>query len=464
MPFSNLGLSAPILRAIDALGYTTPTPIQNQAIPVILSGKDLIATAQTGTGKTAAFVLPILELFNKERTLRGKRIRALILTPTRELAVQVTNNVAQYSQHLNLSSMAVYGGVDTDTQKQRLIAGVDILVATPGRLLDLAHQRALHFDELEILVLDEADRMVDMGFLGDINKIIERLPSTRQNLLFSATMTDDVLAISDSFANSKMGELAEEITISPHSTAAPSIKQWLITVDKDTKSALLSHLIKEQEWDQALIFIEKKHAAAKLVDQLAKRDIKAEAIHGDKSQAMREQILADFKSGKLKYLVATGVAARGIDIGSLSRVVNYDLPFKPEEYIHRIGRTGRAGATGEAISFVAMGDFKNLCAIESRLDHIIDRKEIEGFPVRKVVPVSILNYVRKSKPPAPKSAASKSSAHKSNTPKSTSSKISGSKPNNKKTRQKPNDKTGKKSENNSGERSKDRVNKNIWGR
>ena len=203
MPFSNLGLSAPILRAIDALGYTTPTPIQNQAIPVILSGKDLIATAQTGTGKPAAFVLPILELFNKERTLRGKRIRALILTPTRELAVQVTNNVAQYSQHLNLSSMAVYGGVDTDTQKQRLIAGVDILVATPGRLLDLAHQRALHFDELEILVLDEADRMVDMGFLGDINKIIERLPSTRQNLLFSATVTDDVLAISDSFANSK---------------------------------------------------------------------------------------------------------------------------------------------------------------------------------------------------------------------------------------------------------------------
>lgn len=455
MPFSNLGLCNPIVQAIQDLGYTAPTPIQNQAIPVILSGKDLIATAQTGTGKTAAFVLPILELFNKERKLRGKRIRALILTPTRELAVQVASNVVEYSKHLNLSSMAVYGGVDTDAQKQRLIEGVDILVATPGRLLDLAHQRALHFDELEILVLDEADRMVDMGFLGDINKILERLPQNRQNLLFSATMTDDVLTISDGFADSKMSSPAEEITISPHSTAATSIKQWLITVDKDTKSALLSHLIKEQEWDQALIFIEKKHAAAKLVDQLAKREIKAEAIHGDKSQAMREQILADFKSGKLKYLVATGVAARGIDIGALSRVVNYDLPFKPEEYIHRIGRTGRAGATGEAISFVAMGDFKNLCAIESRLDHIIDRQEIEGFPVRKVVPVSILNYVRKSKPPAPKS----SKTQKSLGPKKGSKPKTDSKPSSKATKQ-SSDNT---SDNQPGEKSENRVNKNIWG-
>jgi superfamily II DNA/RNA helicase len=402
MPFSNLGLCNPIVQAIEALGYKTPTPIQKQAIPIILSGKDLIATAQTGTGKTAAFVLPILELFNQERTLRGKRIRALILTPTRELAVQVADNVAQYSQHLNLSTMAVYGGVDTEPQKQHLIEGVDILVATPGRLLDLAHQRALHFDELEVLVLDEADRMVDMGFVGDINKIIERLPETRQNLLFSATMTDDVRALASDFSDSSMRNPALEISTSSKDTSVPSINQWLITVDKDTKSALLSHLINEGKWDQALIFIEKKHGAAKLVDQLAKRGITAEAIHGDKSQAMREKILADFKSGTLKYLVATGVAARGIDIGELSRVVNYDLPFKPEEYIHRIGRTGRAGSKGEAISFVAMGDFKNLCAIESRLNHIIERKEIEGFVVRKVVPVSVLNFVRKSKPPQPK--------------------------------------------------------------
>jgi len=397
MSFLNLGLSNPLVQAIKELGYTAPTPIQKQAIPIILSGKDLIATAQTGTGKTAAFVLPILENLHKERKLRGKRIRALILTPTRELSVQVAANVAQYSKHLNLTSMAVYGGVDTEPQKQGLIEGVDILVATPGRLLDLAHQRALYFDELEVLVLDEADRMVDMGFVGDINKIIERLPQNRQNLLFSATMTDDVRALAYDFSDSKVSNPAVEISITPKASAAPNIKQWLITVDKDTKSALLSHLIKEQKWDQALIFIEKKHGAAKLVDQLAKRGIEADSIHGDRSQAMREKILNDFKSGKLKYLVATGVAARGIDIGELSRVLNYDLPFKPEEYIHRIGRTGRAGASGEAISFVAMGDFKNLCAIESRLKHIIDRKEIGGFPVRKVVPVSILNFVRKSK-------------------------------------------------------------------
>mgnify|MGYP000214291425 CR=1 FL=1 len=398
MPFANLGLSNPIVQAIKDLGYTNPTSIQKQAIPIILAGKDLIATAQTGTGKTAAFVLPILETLNKERQLRGKRIRALILTPTRELAVQVAANIADYSKHLNLSSMAAYGGVDSEAQKQRLIEGIDILVATPGRLLDLAHQRALHFDELEVLVLDEADRMVDMGFVDDIDKIIGRLPEARQNLLFSATMSDDVRILADSFSDSKMSNPAVEISTSPKSTTAPSIDQWLITVDKDTKSALLSHLINDKEWDQALIFIEKKHGAAKLVAQLAKRGIEADAIHGDRSQAMREKVLADFKSGKLKYLVATGVAARGLDIGELSRVVNYDLPFKPEEYIHRIGRTGRAGASGEAISFVAMGDFKNLCAIETRLDHIIKRKEIEGFPVRKLVPISILNYVRKSKP------------------------------------------------------------------
>ncbi|MBJ7537665.1 DEAD/DEAH box helicase [Marinomonas transparens] len=396
MPFSKLGLSNPLVQATKELGYTTPTAIQKQAIPIILSGKDLIATAQTGTGKTAAFVLPILERFKKTGTLRGKRIRALILVPTRELAVQVEASIAQYSKHLKLSSMAVYGGVDSEPQKQRLIEGIDILVATPGRLLDLAHQRALHFDELEVLVLDEADRMVDMGFVGDINKIIDRLPSDRQNLLFSATMTDDVHALAYGFSDDKMSKPATEISISPKTKAAANIKQWLITVDKDTKSALLSHLINEQKWDQALIFIEKKHGAAKLVSQLAKRGIEADSIHGDRSQTMREKILTDFKSGKLKYLVATGVAARGLDIGELSRVVNYDLPFKPEEYIHRIGRTGRAGATGEAISFVAMGDFKNLCAIESRLKHIIKRKEIEGFSVRKVVPVSILNYVRKA--------------------------------------------------------------------
>jgi superfamily II DNA/RNA helicase len=257
----------------------------------------------------------------------------------------------------------------------------------------MVHQRALHFDELEVLVIDEADRMLDMGCIDDIHNIIERLPESRQNLLFSATLSDDVRALAACFSNENDSSRAVEINIAPKTTSAKTIDQWLVTVDKDRKSALLSHMILDQQWGQTLIFIEKKHAAAKLVSQLEKRGIKADSIHGDRSQAMREKTLADFKSGELKYLVATGVAARGIDIESLERVVNYDLPFKPEEYIHRIGRTGRAGALGEAISLVAWGDFKNLCAIESRLGHVIKRKEFEDFPIRKVVPVSILDYV-----------------------------------------------------------------------
>jgi len=392
MSFSKLGLSDPILKAVADLGYTAPTSIQKQAIPIILSGKDLVAGAQTGTGKTASFVLPILEAFNIERKLRGKRIRALILVPTRELAIQVEANVVEYSKYLSLSSMAMYGGVDSEAQKQSLLEGVDILVATPGRLLDMMHQRALHFDELEVLVLDEADRMLDMGFIDAINKIIDRLPDERQSLLFSATLSDDVRYLADTVYDD-----AIEISVSPGSATTPKIDQWLVTVDKDRKSALLSHLINELQWDQALIFIEKKHAAAKLVSQLEKRGIKAEAIHGGRSQASRERVLAEFKSGKLKFLVATGIAARGIDIDNLTRVVNYDLPYQSDDYIHRIGRTGRAGASGEAISFVSKDNFKNLCAIESRLGHIITRKEFEGFDVKKVVPVSILNFVPKNR-------------------------------------------------------------------
>ena len=392
MSFSKLKLSDPILKAVAEAGYTAPTAIQKQAIPIILSGRDLVAAAQTGTGKTASFVLPILEMFNVERKLRGKRIRALILTPTRELAIQVEANVAKYSQYLKLSSMVMVGGVDSEPQRQRLIYGVDILVATPGRLIDMVHQRALYFDELEILVLDEADKMLDMGFIYDIEKIIDRLPSQRQSLLFSATLTEEVRFLADT-----VNEDAVEISVSPSSATTPKINQWLITVDKDKKSALLSHLILEQQWDRALIFIDKKHSAAKLVSQLEKRSIIAEAIHGGRSQAVRERILADFKSGELKFLVATGIASRGIDIENLTRVVNYDLPYESDDYIHRIGRTGRAGASGEAISFVSNDNFKNLCAIESRLGHIITRKEIEGFDVKKVVPISVLNYVPKHK-------------------------------------------------------------------
>lgn len=397
MSFSTLGLSEPILKAVADLAYTEPTAIQKQAIPVVLSGKDLIAGAQTGTGKTASFVLPLLEQLhtkkvNTDRKLRGKRIRALILVPTRELAVQVESSIRSYSKYLTLSSMAMYGGVDAEPHKQRLIWGVDIIVATPGRLLDMAHQRALHFDELEMLVLDEADRMLDMGFIDDINKIIERLPTQRQNLLFSATISDDVRALAKRTINRPV-----EISLAQNNASKPKIEQWLVTTDKGNKSALLSHLIKDLQWQQALIFIETKHGAAKLVSQLEKRDIKAEAIHSGRTQAVREQVWNDFKSGKIQYLVATGIAARGLDIGALERVVNYDLPDNVDDYIHRIGRTGRAGASGEAVSFVSKDNFRNLCAIESRLGHVINRKEFEGFDVKKVVPVSILNYIPKSK-------------------------------------------------------------------
>jgi len=392
MSFSKLGLSEPLLKAVADVDYAEPTEIQKQAIPVVLSGKDLIAAAQTGTGKTASFVLPLLEILNTERKLRGKRIRALILTPTRELAVQVEASISQYAKYLSLSSMAMYGGVDSLAQKQRLIWGIDLLVATPGRLLDMAHQRALHFDELEFLVLDEADRMLDMGFIDDINKITERLPKARQNLLFSATISDDVRSLAKRAISHPV-----EISIAQNSVAKPKIEQWLITTDKGNKSALLSHLINEQQWQQALIFIETKHGAAKLVSQLEKRGIEAESIHGGRTQAVREQILSDFKSGKIHFLVATGIAARGLDIGELTRVVNYDLPSQADEYIHRIGRTGRAGACGEAISLVSKDNFRELCAIESRLGHVIARKEIDGFEVKKTVPVSILNYVPKNK-------------------------------------------------------------------
>ncbi|HHT00174.1 MAG TPA: DEAD/DEAH box helicase [Thiomicrospira sp.] len=390
MSFSKLGLSNPILKAISDAGYKQPTEIQKQAIPIILSGRDVMAAAQTGTGKTASFVLPMLQKLDTEGELRGRSIRALILAPTRELAVQVEANVTEYAKYLDLSSMVVYGGTDLEPQKERLREGVDILVATPGRLLDLAYQRSLFFDDLEFLVLDEADRMLDMGFIDDLNKIIDRLPGDRQSLLFSATLTDDIRYLADTVYDD-----AAEITIASSKKTAPKINQWLITCDKDKKSALLSHLIKDQNWDQALIFVEKKHSAAKLVEQLGKRGIVADSIHGGRSQAGREHVLADFKSGKLKFLVSTGVSARGIDIDNLSRVLNYDLPYPSEEYIHRIGRTGRAGAAGEAISFVSKDDFKNLCSIESLLGHIIERREIEGFPVRKVVPISILNYVPK---------------------------------------------------------------------
>ncbi|MBY7933227.1 DEAD/DEAH box helicase [Vibrio fluvialis] len=392
MSFSKLGLSEALTQAVAELGYQKPTTIQTKAIPVILQGQDLIAAAQTGTGKTASFVLPILHKLQGRETQRKKRIRALILVPTRELAIQVADKVAQYGQHTGLTTLAMYGGVEEQAQKQRLIEGVDVLVATPGRLLDMYGQRAVYFEEVEMVVLDEADRMLDMGFIESINKIIDRLPRDAQYLLFSATLSHKVRDLAKTAVNDPF-----EISIAANQASKSNIEQWLITVDKDKKSALLSHLITENNWAQALIFIETKHGAAKLASQLEKRGITAEAFHSGRSQAVRVQLLEDFKAGKIKYMIATGVGARGIDIHELSRVVNYDLPFPADEYVHRIGRTGRANAKGEAISFVSKDNFKNLCMIESRLGHLIERRVVEGFEPKKPVPISILNYVPKSK-------------------------------------------------------------------
>jgi len=392
MPFSKLGLSKPILQAIHEQGYDKPTPIQVKAIPIICSGKDIIAAAQTGTGKTAGFVLPILQNLQDAPAVRAKRIRALILTPTRELAIQVEENVQAYSQHLSLTSLAMYGGVDDEPHKAALIEGVDILVATPGRLLDMYTQRAIHFDEVEVLVLDEADRMLDMGFIADINKIVERLPEPRQNLLFSATISKQVRFLAKTILVNP-----SEITIQ-EKVNKPKINQWLIPVDKDKKSALLSELIAQHNWPQALIFIETKRGAAKLVSQLEKRGIQSEAFHSGRSQAVREQLLADFKAGKLQYLISTGIAARGIDIDNLDLVLNYDLPDQADDYVHRIGRTGRAGAIGEAISFVSRDDFRSLCYIEKRLNAVIERKEVAGFAPRAEIPKSDLNWKPKGAP------------------------------------------------------------------
>ncbi len=392
MSFTQFGLDQAIINTIQQLGYRQPTTIQQQAIPVIMQGKDVLAAAQTGTGKTASFVLPILEKLSHSQTQKKKRVRALIIAPTRELVQQIDTKIKQYSANLKLTSLAIYGGVDDKAQKSALIQGMDILVATPGRLLDLYGKRAVYFEEAEILVLDEADRMLDMGFIDDINKILDRLPEHIQHLLFSATLSNKVRDLAKTAVHNPY-----EISIAANQASKSNIEQWLITVDKDKKSALLSHLITENQWDQALIFIETKHGAAKLASQLEKRGIQAEAFHSGRSQAIRNQLLADFKAGKIKYLIATGVGARGIDIEGLPRVINYDLPFPADEYVHRIGRTGRADAKGEAISFVSKDNFKNLCMIESRLGHLIERREIEGFEPRKPVPISILNYVPKHK-------------------------------------------------------------------
>ena len=386
MSFSKLGLSDPILKAIEKQGYKTPSPIQEQGIPVVLSGKDLMAAAQTGTGKTAGFTLPILEMLSKGPKVKAGQVRALIITPTRELAAQVESSVSIYGKNLRLFSTVVFGGVKINPQINRLKRGVDILVATPGRLIDLYNQKAVRFDQLEILVLDEADRMLDMGFIHDIRKIKSFLPAQRQNLMFSATFSKEIRTLAKSMINDPV-----EISVSPRNTTVKSVKQWICPVDKKQKSALLAHLIHENKWDQVLVFSRTKHGANRLVRQLEDKQITAIAIHGNKSQGARTKALADFKKGAVRVMVATDIAARGIDINQLPQVINFDLPNVPEDYVHRIGRTGRAGQKGQAISLVSADEFVQLWDIEKLLKRQLERKLIDGFEPDHDVPVSDLS-------------------------------------------------------------------------
>lgn len=374
MKFTDLALSQPILEAVAEQGYHTPSPIQAKTITPILAGRDVMAAAQTGTGKTAGFTLPLLEGLLKGEPARANQARVLILTPTRELAAQVENSVATYGKYLTLRSTVVFGGVKINPQMMRLRRGVDILVATPGRLLDLYNQNAVKFKQLEVLVLDEADRMLDMGFIHDIKKILALLPKKRQNLLFSATFSDDIRKLAKTMVNNPV-----EISVTPRNTTVQKIKQRVYPVDKKQKTALLTHLIHAHNWQQVLVFSRTKHGANRLARDLNAKGFDADAIHGNKSQGARTRALANFKSGVTQVLVATDIAARGLDIDQLPHVVNLDLPNVPEDYVHRIGRTGRAGASGEAVSLVCADEAKLLYDIEKLIKNQIPRECIEGF-------------------------------------------------------------------------------------
>lgn len=378
MSFSSLGLTEHLVRAVEARGYTTPTPIQLAAIPAILAGGDLLAGAQTGTGKTAAFTLPILQRLAENTPAdvpnAKVRIRALILTPTRELAAQIQESVEQYGAYLPLKSMVMFGGVSINPQIQQLRGRVDILVATPGRLLDHLQQRTLDLSGIEILVLDEADRMLDMGFIHDIRRILNLLPSKRQNLLFSATFADEIKILADKLLNKPA-----IIEVAQRNATADTVAQRVIFVDRERKRELLTHLILENQWYQVLVFTRTKHGANRLAESLVQSGISAMAIHGNKSQGARTKALGDFKAGSLQVLVATDIAARGIDINELPHVVNFELPNIAEDYVHRIGRTGRAGSEGEALSLVCIDEHKILASIERIIARKIDKQVLPGF-------------------------------------------------------------------------------------
>jgi len=378
MQFTDLGLAEPLLRAIREHGYDTPTPIQAQAIPQVLKGGDLLAGAQTGTGKTAGFVLPMLQRLMAKPPLKDARgrvpIRALILTPTRELAAQVEESVRTYGKYVPLTSMVIFGGVGMSPQVDRLRKGVDILVATPGRLLDHHQQRTLDLSHVEIFVLDEADRMLDMGFIHDIKKVLAIVPAKKQSLLFSATFSDEIKALADKLLNAPA-----LIEVARRNQTAENIAQKIHPVGRERKKELLAHLIKSGDWHQVLVFTRMKHGANRLTDYLNEQRITAMAIHGNKSQTARTKALADFKAGELQVLVATDIAARGIDIDQLPHVVNFEMPNVPEDYVHRIGRTGRAGAQGEAISLVCLDEDGFVRDIERLIKRSIPREVVPGF-------------------------------------------------------------------------------------
>ncbi len=395
MTFSTLGLSEPLLRAVSEQGYTTPTPIQLQAIPAVLAGQDLMAAAQTGTGKTAGFTLPLLQRLSSGDRVQANHVRALVLTPTRELAAQVGESVATYGKHLPLRSAIIFGGVSINPQMMALRRGVDVLIATPGRLLDLYSQNAVKFSQLEVLVLDEADRMLDMGFIRDIRKIMALLPKRRQTLMFSATFSDDIRSLAKDLLNKPVF-----VEASPRNAAANTVRQWVHPVEQKRKSDLLSHLVHHHAWEQVLVFTRTKHSANRVTAKLQQDGITAAAIHGNKSQGARTRALAEFKQGDVRVLVATDIASRGLDIEQLPQVVNFDLPNIAEDYVHRIGRTGRAGATGQAVSLVSSDEKQLLTDIEKLIRQVLPREKIEGFESESPVPANAV-----AKPdfrPAPK--------------------------------------------------------------
>ncbi|MDA7716415.1 DEAD/DEAH box helicase [Flavobacteriaceae bacterium] len=374
MKFNELGLMPSLLKAVNEKGYTEPSPIQEKAIPLILKRKDVLASAQTGTGKTAGFTLPLLQILSKQPNSNHRKIKALILTPTRELAAQIYDNVVEYSKYLEIRSTVIFGGVNQKPQVSKIRNGIDILIATPGRLLDLENQRLLSLRNIEILVLDEADRMLDMGFQRDINKIMNLLPSKRQNLLFSATFSKEIKRLAKGILNDPA-----LVETSPQNTTVEAIVQYVYKVDKNKKSNLIIQLIKEGNWRQVLVFTRTKHGANNLCKKMIKADISAAAIHGNKSQSARTKALAGFKDGTIEILVATDIAARGLDIPLLPHVVNFELPNIPEDYVHRIGRTGRAGAKGEAISLVCVDEKQYLKDIEKLVNLKIPSKIKQGY-------------------------------------------------------------------------------------